>query len=370
MQEATLLIVDDEPVNLALLTRLLRPEYRVRAARSGVGALQAAASVPRPDLILLDVAMPDMDGFDVQRQLARDEGTRDIPVIFLTALAEPADEERGLRQGAMDYITKPIRPVVLLARVRTQLQARRSRDLMRDQNAFLEAEVGRRMAENDRTQLLSIRALAYLAQTRRSEAGRNLGRMQAFVGELARRLQRHPRFASTLGGGYVDLLTRSAPLHDIGEVGVPDAILRKPGPLTPAEWELMKRHCEFGWRAIEAAERDADQQLGFLSVAKEIARSHHERWDGSGYPDGLAGDAIPISARILALADVFNALLSARVYRPALSLDEARGIIERGRGAQFDPDMSDALLDGFETFAAIAERHRELPAATAPAPLP
>ncbi len=359
MAEATILIVDDEPVNLNLLDHLLRPTYQVRAANSGAAALRAAATPPRPDLVLLDVSMPDMDGYAVLRRLGADPATQGIPVIFVTALASAGDEERGLDLGAMDYLTKPIRPAVLLARVRTQLEAKRARDWMRNQNQFLEAEVARRLAETDQTQLVSIRALAHLAEIRDPETGNHILRTQAYVRELAERLQPHPRFRELLSPRYVDLLTRSAPLHDVGKVGIPDTILQKPGKLTAEEWVVMKTHSRMGSDAIELAERDADRPVAFLSLAKEIARWHHERWDGQGYPDGLTGEQIPVAARIMALADVFDALISPRVYKAALPVEPVRQLIQQGRGSQFDPDMTDTFLAHFDHFVQIASRHRD-----------
>lgn len=361
MSVKTILIVDDEPVNLTLLTSLLRPEYLVRAASSGEAALRAAVSEPQPDLLLLDVMMPGMDGYAVLAQLRKNPATRDIPVIFLTALSGAEDEERGMQLGAADYITKPIKPTVLQVRVRTQLEASQVRHLLKDQNAMLEAEVARRMAENDLTQTVTIRALARLAETRDSDTGNHINRTQEYVHVLALRLQQHPRFSAFLTPHNIDLLTKMAPLHDIGKVGIPDSILHKPGPLTAAEWVIMRTHAKLGSDAIEQAEADtqAEQPLGFLSIAKEIAHWHHEKWDGSGYPDGLAGDAIPIPARIMTVADVFDALISRRVYKPAMLLAEARDIITAARGKQFDPDVTDALLTGFDDFIAIAERYRD-----------
>lgn len=361
MSVKTILIVDDEPVNLTLLASLLRPEYLVRAASSGEAALRAAVSEPQPDLVLLDVMMPGMDGYAVLAQLRENPTTRDIPVIFLTALSGVEDEERGMQLGAADYITKPIKPIVLQVRVRTQLEASQVRNLLKDQNAILEAEVARRMAENDLIQTLSIRALAHLAETRDSDTGNHINRTQKYVHVLALRLKQHPRFSAFLTSHNIDLLTKMAPLHDIGKVGIPDSILHKPGPLTATEWEIMKTHAWLGSDAIEQAEADtqAEQPLEFLSIAKEIAHWHHERWDGNGYPDGLAGDAIPISARIMAVADVFDALISPRVYKSMMSFTEARDIIVAERDRQFDPDVTDAFLAGFDDFITIAEHYRD-----------
>ncbi len=357
MTATTILIVDDEPTNLFLLSSLLRSDYLVRAANSGESALRAAATEPRPDLVLLDVMMPGMDGYSVLASLRGNPVTRDIPVVFLTALAEVEDEERGLQMGAADYITKPIKPAVVLARVRTQLEAKTARDWLKDKNAALEAEVARRMIENDLTQIVSIRALAHLAETRDPETGSHILRTQGYVKRLAVGLRAQPRFAAVMTDRYIDILARSAPLHDIGKVGIPDHVLLKPGKLTPDEWAIMQTHARLGSAAIERAERDIEMPLEFLSVAKEIAGWHHEKWDGSGYPDGLAGDAIPVSARLMALADVFDALISVRVYKPAMPCIEARAIIAAGRGTHFDPDVVDAFLAGFGDFVAIAERY-------------
>ncbi|MEW5770078.1 MAG: two-component system response regulator [Pseudomonadota bacterium] len=360
----TVLIVDDAPENLSVLSGLLEPLYRVRAATSGFKALDIARTDPRPDLVLLDVMMPGIDGYGVFARLRDDPATADIPVIFVTAMDSMDAELRGLDVGAVDYLTKPIVPPILLARVRNQLELKQARDRLKDQNAWLEAEVARRMSDNDLIQLVSIRALAHLAETRDPETGNHILRTQGYVHQLAIGLQRLPRFRDTLSEHFIQLLVRSAPLHDIGKVGVPDAILQKPGKLDAQEWEIMKTHARLGAEAIEQAERDAERPVEFLDLAKQIAHWHHEKWDGSGYPDGLAGDAIPPSARVMAIADVFDALISARVYKPALPYEEARGIIAAGRGRHFDPDMVDVFLADFPTYCQIAERHRD-PSGTA-----
>lgn len=356
-RDHTILVVDDTPENLVVLGELLQPHYRVRVANSGARALLVAASEPRPDLILLDVMMPGMDGYEVLERLRANSATRDIPVIFITALNGTKDEEHGLSVGAVDYITKPIRPAIVQARVRTQLELKQARDWLKDQNLYLEAEIRRRMGENLLVQDVSIHALARLAEIRDPETGNHLHRTQNYVRALGCQLQNHPRFAPFLTDHTVELLAKSAPLHDIGKVGIPDHILLKPGKLTAAEWEIMKTHAKLGSDAIEQAERDAEKPVEFLVLAKEIARWHHEKWDGSGYPDRLQGDAIPISARLMALADVFDALISPRVYKPAFPFTQARVIIAERRGRQFDPDVTDAFLAQFDEFVAIAERY-------------
>ena len=356
----TVLIVDDMPENLNVLGQLLRSAgYRVKAANSGPVAVRLALAEPRPSLILLDVMMPEMDGYAVLTQLRSTRETQNIPVIFLTALSDAKDEEMGLARGAADYITKPIQAAVVLARVRTQLEAKWARDWMSHRNALLEAEVAQRMAENARIQAVSIRALANLAEMRDNETGNHILRTQSYVLALAQKLSTHPRFSERLTPRYIELLALSAPLHDIGKVGIPDHILLKPGKLTPDEWAIMQTHAALGASAIQLAEQSVDQPVAFLSIAKEIAHHHHERWDGSGYPDRLAGDAIPISARLMALADVFDALVNARVYKPAFSFDVARQLILDGRGSQFDPDVVDAFIASFELFCETAEKMRD-----------
>jgi putative two-component system response regulator len=358
-EQNTILIVDDAPENLSVLAELLQPDYRVLAANSGTRALKLSAAQPKPDLILLDVMMPDMDGYEVFRHLQTNPNTRDIPVIFVTAMNAVEDEERGLEMGATDYIAKPLRPRIVLARVHTQLALKRASDFLRDQNAYLESEVLRRMGENRLIQDVSIHALARLAETRDPETGNHIRRTQEYVRALAQHLQSHPRFAAFLTDTNIELLTKSAPLHDIGKVGIPDHILLKPGKLTAEEWVVMKTHAQLGAEAIEQAERDAERPVAFLILAKEIAHWHHERWDGSGYPDGLKGDAIPISARLMTLADVFDALINRRVYKEPFSFEDAREIIVGARGKQFDPDVVDAYLDLQEAFKDIAQRYSE-----------
>jgi putative two-component system response regulator len=208
---------------------------------------------------------------------------------------------------------------------------------------------------------VSIRALAHLAETRDQETGNHILRTQRYVKVLALQLRRHPRFAPALSDRYIDLLVRSAPLHDIGKVGIPDHILQKPGPLTADEWTVMKTHAALGASALEHAERDIRQPAEFLTLAKEIAHWHHERWDGAGYPDGLVGEAIPLSARLMALADVFDALICERVYKPPIPVTDARALIIAGRGTQFDAAIADAFAAGFDEFAAIAREHKDDP---------
>lgn len=307
----TILIVDDTPANLAVLGELLMPHYQVRAANSGAKALTVTIADPRPDLILLDVMMPGMDGYEVLRRLKDDPQTQDIPVMFITALDQPEDEVRGLELGAVDFISKPIRPPVVLARVRGQLELKEARDLLRDKNAWLDNEVKRRVRQHQKIQNASMRALASLAEARDNETGNHILRTQSYVNVLAEELAKLPHYAEILLPETIESYTKAATLHDIGKVGVPDHILYKPGKHTPEEWDIMKTHAEIGAQAIWRAIKDEDDReaVTFLQVAMDIAGNHHEKWDGSGYPKGLSGEQIPLSARLMAVADVFDALL-------------------------------------------------------------
>ncbi|OQW88204.1 MAG: two-component system response regulator [Rhodoferax ferrireducens] len=354
LEKARLLIIDDSPDSLFMMHGLLGDHYRVMLADSGPHGLAMARSATPPDLILLDILMPDMDGYEVCRQLKTNTATRDIPVIFLTAKTAEDDEQQGLDLGAVDYITKPISPGIVLARIRTQLTLKASADFLRDQNAFLAREVNLRTREVSAIEDVTIMAMASLAETRDVDTGNHIRRTQHYVRALARQLATHPRFAAFLDNHTIGLLFKSAPLHDIGKVGIPDRILLKPGKLTPQEFEVMKTHTTLGRDAIEHAEQMLGTEVAFLKIAKEIAYSHQEKWDGSGYPQGLKGDQIPISARLMALADVYDALISRRIYKEPISHDAAAGIISITGGRHFDPDVVEAFLAIQDTFKAIA----------------
>lgn len=346
MDASKILMVDDATVNLRVLRAALDGcGYRLFTSRGGPGALAIAARA-RPDLILLDILMPGMDGYEVCRRLKADEAVRHIPVIFLTALDDAADEARGLALGAADYITKPIHPDLVRARVRTHLELKRHRDR-------LERLVEEKVREVRLTQAVMIEGLGTLAEYRDPETGGHIKRTQNFVKALAVHLQGHPRFRGLLDEEAIELLYLSAPLHDVGKVGVRDQILLKPGRLDEAEFEQMKQHTLFGEEVL----RRSEQKLGrstFLRLAREIAGSHQEKWDGSGYPRGLRGDAIPFAGRLMALADVYDALISKRIYKPPRPHEEAVAIIRAGRSTHFDPDVADAFLALEATFRNIA----------------
>ena len=353
---ATILVVDDTPDNLMLMADLLKDRYRVKAANSGETALRVLQNNPLPDLILLDIMMPGLSGHEVARQLQQDLRTRDIPIIFLTALASMENEIQGLELGAVDYITKPISPPLVMARVQTQLKIKAAADFLRDQKDFLEQEVQRRTREVVAIQDVTIQAMASLAETRDNETGNHIRRTQHYVRLLAELLRDHPRFNPFLNDDSIRQLFRSAPLHDIGKIGIPDHILLKPGRFTPEEFEIMKTHTTLGRDAIQRAEDQLGVSVDFLRVAKEIAYSHQEKWDGSGYPQGLVGEDIPVSARLMAVADVYDALISRRVYKAGMPHEQALEIIRQGRAIHFDPDICDVFLANAEQFHVIAKR--------------
>lgn len=358
-----ILIVDDEPINLKVMADLLRDSYGLIVAKDGPQAIARLAGDPLPDLILLDVMMPGMDGVEVCQRLKDDARTRDVPVIFITAMGQVHDETRGFEVGAVDYITKPISPPVMLARVRTHIALREAQRALADQNRQLEDRVAERTRDLLRAQDATIRAMASLAETRDNETGNHIRRTQNYVLALALHLSRDPRYAGQLDEETIELLYKSAPLHDVGKVGIPDSILLKPGKLSDDEFHVMKTHAALGHDAIFAAEGQADLAVAgessFLRIAREIAHGHHERWDGTGYPQGLAGEAIPLSARLMAVADVYDALISRRCYKPPFPHEKAASIIREGSGSHFDPAIVAAFNALEDEFTDIASRYSD-----------
>lgn len=353
------LIVDDTPANVSLLNSILKDQYKTKIATNGEKALTLASGDPQPDIILLDIMMPGMDGYEVCERLKANDETKDIPVVFLTAKVAVEDETRGLHLGAVDYITKPISPPIVLERVKNHLLLKEARDVLKAQNQVLEDKVKERTRKLGELQDVAMEAMGALAESRDPETGNHIRRTQLYVQILAEKLKDHPKFESYLTPERITLLFKAAPLHDIGKVGVPDAILLKPGKLTDEEFERMKLHTVYGRDAIAAAEKKLSEPSEFLTVAKEIAYSHQEKWDGSGYPEALAGDDIPISARLMAIADVYDALISRRVYKPPFPHEKAIAIMTEGRGSHFDPDMLDAFLSISEECKNVAETYAD-----------
>jgi putative two-component system response regulator len=351
--EAGILVVDDAPANLELLSDLLRSRgYEPRPVLSGAAALAAAQADP-PDLVLLDVDMPGMDGYEVCRRLKADERLRAVPVMFVSAVFTQAEDKvKALSLGAVDYVTKPYQAEEVYARVATHLRLRGLQLEVEEHSRRLEHLVEEKVEEIVSAQMATIFALAKLAEYRDDDTGRHLERVSAYSRILAEEMTQVPRFAALLTGQYVENLSRAAPLHDIGKVGIPDAILLKPGRLTTGEFDVMKRHTELGAETLRFV---LAQYPGndFLRIGIAIAQSHHERWDGSGYPQGLAGEAIPVAARVVAVADVYDAIRSRRSYKDAMTHEEAAAIVVGSRGTHFDARVVDAFSARADEFAAI-----------------
>lgn len=343
------LLVDDAPENLRMLSEALKNDYVIMFALNGDTALRLARSEPQPDIILLDVIMAGMDGYEVCRRLKEDLHTHNIPVLFITAQNDEVEEARGLSLGAVDYISKPFRSSLVKTRVANQLELKRHRD-------SLDELVRERTQELALTREVTIEAMATLAEWRDPETGGHIKRTQNYVLALGEYMSTMPRYAQELDPNTLEMLYLSAPLHDVGKVSIPDAVLLKPASLTNDEFLEMKQHTTRGRDALAACER----KLGgnsFLRLAREIAYGHHERWDGNGYPQGISGEDIPLPARLMSVADVYDALTSKRVYKPAMSHEASMDIIIKGRGTQFDPSAVDALLTIQEKFRAIAAQY-------------
>ena len=340
----TLLIVDDTPANLTLLMGLLKDTYRVKVANNGQKAIELAISSP-PDLILLDIMMPGIDGYEVCTQLKSIESTKNIPIIFLTAKVSPEDEEHGFNVGAADFIHKPLNPTVVMARINTHLKAQAWQNSLIDNNQWLEQEVARRVFQIDQLQDATIFVMISLAEFRDECTGNHIQRTQAYVRTLAENIVKLPRYSTDMTPEKISLIAKSSPLHDIGKIAIPDNILLKPGKLTPEEFTIMKTHATRGYEILKQAEEFMGEKGDFLTYAMNIAHYHHERWDGTGYPKGLAGHDIPIEARLMAVADVYDALRSARTYKKAFSHEVSMDIIQEGKGTHFDPDIVEALFE-------------------------
>lgn len=357
-KKQTVLAVDDTLANIDVVKGVLSTDYMVQAAVSGAMALKIIEK-KRPDLILLDIMMPDMDGYQVCEKLKSQPETKDIPIIFLTAKTQEEDETKGLSLGAVDYITKPISPPILKERVKNHLIIQESKLVLERQNEILEERVIERTSQLAELQDVAMVAMGALAESRDPETGNHIRRTQHYVKVLAKEAAKHPEYKDFLTPETITSLFKSAPLHDIGKVGIEDSILLKPGKLTDEEFEIMKLHTTYGRDAISAAEKSIDSADNFLVFAKEIAYSHQEKWDGSGYPEGLSGTDIPLSARLMAVADVYDALISKRVYKPPFSHEKAVAIIVEGKGSHFEPLLVDCFLAIADEFNEIAQAYKD-----------
>jgi putative two-component system response regulator len=355
---ATVMVVDDTPANLKLLEELLvAKNYRVLEFPNGAMALAAAAREP-PDLILLDIMMPGMDGFEVCRRLKADPGLRDIPVIFISAAEDTANKIRAFGEGGVDYVSKPFQEEEVLARVNAHINLRRMRIELEKHNFHLEELVQEKIREISDSQLSTIVALSKLAEYRDDDTGQHIERTRTYCRALTEKLRENPRYGSDISDAYVENIDHAASLHDIGKVGISDSILLKPGKLTPDEFETMKIHTLIGAKTLQSV-KDRYPQNTFIDIGIALTRSHHEKWDGSGYPDGLAGEDIHLCGRIMAVADVYDALRSRRPYKEPFSHDKSCEIIREGSGRHFDPAVVKAFLALERQFAEVSERMRD-----------
>ena len=331
-----ILAVDDEASNLQLLRQILQDDYRLLFAKDGARALELAHQ-EAPDLVLLDVMMPGMTGYQVCHQLKADAATAAIPVIFVTALSDACDEVVGFEAGAVDYITKPVSPPIVRARVRTHLSLVRVDELKS-------------------TRLEIVQRLGLAAEYKDNETGLHVIRMSHYSRILG--------LATGMSEAEADDLLHAAPMHDVGKIGIPDRILRKPGPLDAEEWKIMQSHATIGGDII------GRHASGMLAMAHDVAMTHHEKWDGSGYPNRLSGSAIPLVGRIVAIADVFDALTSARPYKAEWPVEQAVQYLEQQRGHHFDPELVPLFLARLPEVLEIKQRWAETHApALAPLPL-
>jgi putative two-component system response regulator len=332
-----IMVVDDEERNRVLIEALLVPlGYEIVTAASGEEAL-AKVGETRPDVVLLDIMMPRMDGYEVARRLKNDEETRIIPIVMVTALQNVEDRVKSIEAGADDFLTKPIEKTELRARVRSLVKVKAYNDGMRNYQRELEAEVARRTEELSdafrklkESSLEMIYRLSQAAEYKDEDTGLHVLRVGNYSALLARALG--------LGDDFAENMLRASPMHDVGKIGIPDQILLKPAKLDPAEWAIMKQHPLIGSQILK------DSESGLIRLAEIIALNHHERWDGSGYPAGLRGEEIPMAGRITAVADVFDALVSRRPYKKPLPLQEAMTVMGEGKGSHFDPRVVDAFF--------------------------
>ena len=350
-EQKTIMIVDDTEMNIDILVEALQDDYELIIAINGSDAIELLEE-QKPDLILLDIMMPEMDGYEVLKAIKQSPDLVHIPIILLSAITDSDSKTKGFSLGAVDYVTKPFEMVEVKARVRTQLKFEEARLLLENQNLFLEEKVKERTQLLERTNSAAIYCLAAVAETRDPETGEHIKRTQEYIRELALELQSKDKYKDVLTKDYIELLYQSAPLHDIGKVGVRDSILLKQGRLTEEEFEEMKKHTIYGGESLMVGIKELGED-SFLTLAKEIALTHHEKWDGTGYPRGLSKTEIPISGRLMAVSDVYDALISKRVYKESYTHDEAKTIILEGRGTHFDPDVVEAFIKREANFMKI-----------------
>lgn len=352
LSECTILIVDDTKFNVRILVETLCDDYELSVAMDGKSALEFMEKVV-PDILLLDIMMPIMDGFEVCAKMKENKRLKDIPVIFLSAMTDINSKSKAFEMGAIDYITKPFEVQEVKARVKTHLSLKLAQNELAMQNEILNMKVEERTREIARTQEATLETIANLAEYRDPETGGHINRTKGYIKVLAERLKAHPKYKDIIDDTIISSYYKASPLHDIGKIGIRDEVLLKPGKLTPLEFEEMKQHSVIGYNTLKMAAN----QLGdnsFLTYAMEFALHHHEKWDGTGYPDGLKGEEIPLSCRLMAIADVYDALISKRIYKPAFSHKKSISIILEESGTHFDPELIEIFKEVHEEFRKIA----------------
>jgi putative two-component system response regulator len=345
-------VVDDGAINRELLTIMLTTSgFEVRPIETGEEAIGLARQQP-PDVVLLDINMPDVDGYETCERLKMLPGMHNVPIIFISALSEPMDKVKAFSAGGVDYVTKPFQMQEVMARVEAHLTIHRLQVELESHNERLQDLVREQVREIADSHMATIFAMSKLAESRDDDTGKHLERVQQYCRLLAEELSRRGPYVEQVRQGFIEDIQHASPLHDIGKVAIPDSILCKPGPLTDEEFAFMQTHTLRGWETLQSvAERYPSN--AFLTMGIEIARSHHERWNGAGYPDKLAGEAIPLAARIMSVADVYDALTSERCYKKAMPHEQSCDIILKGRGTQFDPEIVDAFDRIKDSFAQI-----------------
>lgn len=352
LSDCNILIVDDTKFNIKILEDTLSKDYKLSVAMNGKSALKFMEEIV-PDIILLDIIMPEMDGFEVFSKMKEDNRLKDIPVIFLSAVTDINSKAKAFEMGAVDYVTKPFEVAEVKARVNTHLSLQLAQRELSMQNEILNMKVEERTREIALTQEATLETIANLAEYRDPETGGHINRTKGYIQVLAERLKEHHKYKDVINDTIIRSYYKASPLHDIGKIGIRDEVLLKPGKLTPSEFEEMKQHTVIGYETLKMAAN----QLGnnsFLTDAMEFALHHHEKWDGTGYPDGLKGEEIPISCRLMAIADVYDALISKRIYKPAFSHNKSVAIILEGNGTHFDPDLIEIFKEVNGKFREIA----------------
>lgn len=357
LEMAKILVVDDTEFNIDVVVNALDDLYDVRVAMRGIDAL-ALIEADLPDLILLDISMPEMDGFEVCQRIKTIPNAQGIPVIFVSANSHLESKMRAFELGGVDYIVKPFDIKEIQSRIKTQLELKFSRELLSNENHNLAKMVRMKTTEVMQMRSAIIQTLASLAETRDDDTGRHILRTQHYVKIMLDYMLQNGIYAELLSAELAETIVLATPLHDIGKIGIPDAILLKPGKLTADEFEIMKRHTLLGRNAMEVARITTDNHA-FFDIAKDITYSHHEHWDGTGYPEGLSGSQIPLAARLVALADVYDALISKRIYKSAMNHSDATKIIIKGFGTHFDPAIVEVFLQRIDAFHLVAAKYAD-----------